>query len=241
MFAVNSECDRTLIRSFLMPDQVGADILAQQIPGAALHLKSLDAAMSQVKTLLHFVSSDLQTDDWEITKQENYGFHLSAGCSMLAGALDGMIIFEKLSLGESNLGKLSFTQTKFSCEEAAIAQKQVKDLRSPREPVCKSQDLYVDFFSVTNFWKHYMPIPPLPKYFPQDQVFDFQLEFGGIGITVENNLKVRASVTGMATTLRGTGPIMHDLLMPAYDAACTILHILAKEEGVTVSCSKYSI
>lgn len=242
MFAVGSDYDRHLIHALLVP-QVAPEVLAQSITGDALHLRSLDAALRRAKCLLGFVAVHLQTDqEWSVEWQETLGFHLSAACTMIAGALDGMAILASMrSDNLTNLGTITFSNMAFSSLYAAREQTTLLELRSPRLPpqhsktTHNSQDVYVDFFSVTNFWKHYMPLPPLPKFFEKERVFDFQLEFGGIGVTIKK-LTVTACACGTGTTNEHSGPVLHDLLIPAYDCACNILHSLAAERGAIVQC-----
>jgi hypothetical protein len=123
----------------------------------------------------------------------------------------------------------------------------IKNLRSPESPpadsidLYESQNMYVDFFSVTNFWKHYMPLPPQPMFFEQQRVFDFRLDFGGAGVTIDNKSKVRLASTGSQTNNEHSGPILHDLIIPVYNSAQKMLHILAERAGHEVRCTHFNI
>jgi hypothetical protein len=254
MFSVSSTYDRDLIRAFFTP-QVPPEVLSQRIPGEPAHLRSLDAALNRSKVMLAMVSVSLQdAEELSPDLQETYGFHLSAGCMMLAGALDGMAMLVARSTAqqtqiETDLSKVTFRRATFSSAEAIKKKKLIMGLRSPQQPPpgapdqdYTSQDMYLDFFSVTNFWKHYMPLPPRPKFFERQRIFDFQLEFGGAGVTIDDRTaKVRANNSGRATQCECSGPVIHDLLIPTYNAACDLLHILAAERGVHVRSSLFHV
>jgi hypothetical protein len=237
MFSVRTDYERDLMRAFLVP-QVTSEALAERIPGQESHLRSLDAALQRAKCLLRFVTVSLQSEDrWSPRSQETFGYHLSACSTMIAGALDGMMIVVSRDRGVEQMGKVTFRNTPFPHNDWCAEQDAIMELRSPAKPPTESahlhgsQDMYVDFFSVMNFWKHYMPLPPPPKYFPEEKIFDFQLEFGGVGVTIDNG-KVTTSGRGRGTECETSGPIIHDLIIPTYNGACRLLHSLAQELGV---------
>jgi hypothetical protein len=245
MFRGQNEYDSQMIRAFFVP-QVTPEVLAERIPGETLHVRSMDAALRRGKTMIGSVLVSLQDSaELSIDMQESFGYHLSAGCIMIAGALDGMAILDARTRNFSNLSKITFTKSIFLSETVTEKQKLIKSLRSPPQPPTESahlyasQDMYVDFFSVMNFWKHFMPLPPAPTFFARERVFDFQLEFGGAGITIDSNNRVRTNSEGTPTACERSGPIIRDLLIPTYDAACDILHALAKERGLVVECCHF--
>ncbi|KAG5186308.1 hypothetical protein JKP88DRAFT_240911 [Tribonema minus] len=184
--------------------------LTQQITKEVLHLQSLDAALRRAKCMLLFLSLTMQSDyDWSVDRQETCGFHLFAACTLIVSALDGMANVVSITAGDvSDLGKATFGKVFLPSLEAAREQATVLGLRSPQQPsiTLASQGMCVDFFSVTKYWMQYMPLPPEPRYFDNERVFDFQLEFGGDRVTTDTAFesgtgKMRAASAGGSATV----------------------------------------
>ena len=83
---------------------------------------------------------------------------------------------------------------------------QVKNLKS----VCESNsNSYADLWTIADFWKRYLPCEPLPKEFANRRI-DFQIELG----------------------LGKSGPILHDLIIPAFNYACDMVAIIGQDLGL---------
>lgn len=204
MFCVTSEkLSRT---SFACPQARPKD-LAHQIPSGELHFRSLANALRHVRHSMSYVSDALQRwDDDEWPRVEDaVARELSSATMFLSGILDGMVILEARLSGQEPTTSMSFERTSFNSAELRKIQEETKALKST---LLDGQPLYADFWTLSNFWKHYFPYQPRPSAFTRSAVArDFSVPLS----------------SGC-----GSGPILHDLLVPTFNNACYIMSMIAE-------------
>ena len=86
-------------------------------------------------------------------------------------------------------------------------QENMKGLKSFEENHCSQ---YADFWTVADFWKYYFPCQSLPKRFTRINIRDFDIQLGN------NN----------------SGPVLHDLIVPIFNGAATIVRRLGHMQGI---------
>jgi hypothetical protein len=126
--------------------------------------------------------------------QDTVACELSKASMFLGGILDGCIIAECQGS--------SFFDTHFKDAELRYIQEKVINLYSKER---EDQEVYANLSTLINFWKNYLPYKPLPIEFDVGQkltLCDLQIVLSGDGAL--------------------SGPIMHDILIPTFNAACNI-------------------
>jgi hypothetical protein len=134
--------------------------------------------------------------------QDTVASELTTASMFLGGILDGCVIAQ-LPPGQAPNRSMSFFGTHFRDTELHDIQEKVIKLRSSNQ---EDQTVYMNLSTLINFWKHYLPYQPLPTKFTRDRkhpMCDFQLVLSGDGELL-------------------SGPVLHDLLIPAFNAACSI-------------------
>ena len=138
--------------------------------------------------------------------------HIDCGCvgavctqtMFLGGILDGMVILEAAMCGQEPTLSMSFECSTFNNVELRSIQEETKKLKSTEHD---GQALYADFWTLSNFWKHYFPYQPRPSLFDGDGgVIDFKVALGNSCMS---------------------GPVLHDLLVPTFNNACRIMSLIA--------------
>lgn len=186
--------------------------MAQQLPGKQLHVRALCNGLNNVRLSLSYVKNMLENRDtpWYLV-QDTVARELTIASMFLGGILDGCIIVANLtdSQGEKkqNIQYWSFKNTPFHDKTLRQSQERINALRSHLK---SDQAVTASFWSVVNFWKHYLPYQPLPSEFTRQgsvssTIHDFKLELGSDS---------------------QSGPVVHDLLIPAFNEACVITSTL---------------
>lgn len=198
-----------------LPLQVGAAGVALHIPGKAMHMRALCGGLASVRNSLIYVKSMLEDSDmeWGIV-QDTVARELTKSSMFLGGVLDGCVIAALPSRSNgfdaAPTRAMSFKGTMFQDEILRGIQDDIIDLRSFAS---EGQEEQADLWTVINFWKHYFPYKPLPQSFTRSRR-DFQLVLGGD--PAERDPSPNPSNRHLS------GPVVHDLLIPAFNAACRI-------------------
>ena len=174
--------------------------LASGIPSKSLHLRSLNNALKIVRLELSYVVHALEAFDdmnWCLVEDTIAG-NLSGGVLRLEGVMDGLSILQSSCPPSADM---SFTRTPFDNIRLREIQERVKGLRS----AANDSGTYTDFWSLADFWKHHFPYQPRPSMYTRQNVRDFQINLG-------NGCK--------------SGPVMHDIILPAFNGAVEIVHAL---------------
>jgi hypothetical protein len=192
---------------FHAPSQALASELAMCLPSKALHIRSLCNGLNSVRSSLLYVKNVLEDEDipWHQV-QDTVAIQLATSAMLLGGILDGCVIAElpPQMLSEKKpkqLHGMKFSGTPFSDIALAGIQASVNGLRSVDVP---SQPVGPGLWTVVNFWKHYLPYQLPATRFTAPPLRDIKVEF--------QTDEVRYS----------SGPIVHDLLIPAFNSACDI-------------------
>lgn len=184
--------------------------MAKMLPGKKMHVRALCNGLAGVRTSLVYVKKVLEERDtpW-LSVQNKVAQELTLASMSLGGILDACIIAELPDHQENweanGVSKYSFTRTSFKNKDLCNAQREVNELRSE---FVKGQAVAASLWSLVNFWKHYLPYQPLPSEFTCGSISsirDFLLELGQD---------------------QRSGPVVHDLLIPAFNAACCITSTL---------------
>lgn len=183
--------------------------LSKALPGNVLHLKSIATGLQDIKAGICYGMHAVQyffSGDTHCYYQETVSKKLASSTVLLEGLLDALVICAlPKDIQPSN--KMNFrVQDAFENPSLCSLQNRVKNLKSFSETNHKS---YADLWTIADFWKHYLPCLPLPKKFPDGRI-DFQIELG----------------------LGKSGPILHDLIVPAFNDACEMVAIIGQELGM---------
>lgn len=224
--------------------------LQLSVPSRILHIRALCAGLFHVKQNLIYVLDSLQRfgdSEWGVY-EDKVAHELTAGTILLAGILDGLVLCDLFH--NSPERSTSFCTTAFQRPDLRKIQQSINDLKSISEsppsdtpsqnppsdtpsenppsqnppsqnhpsdtpsesPPCESRcagSRAATFWTISDFWKLYYPYLPRPSNF--NKVRDFSLNLG------DGHL---------------TGPILHDLIVPAFNGACEIARAIAAEEGL---------
>lgn len=191
---------------FLWP-QARPEEMALKLPGKPMHIRALCGGLRSVRNSLLNVKNLLEDwgEEWEHV-QDTVAQDLTTAAMFLGGILDGCLIAD-LPSDQPVSKNLSFSRTAFTSPDLREIQTEINALRSGETP---SQATHASIWSVINFWKHYLPYQPLPIQFTagrRNPIRDFQLPLSGNGDAK-------------------SGPVVHDLLIPAFNAACAITKAL---------------
>jgi hypothetical protein len=208
--AVLNEMAPALAAGFPPRPQAQPTELALKLPGKDMHMRALCCGLTSVRTSLLYVKNQLEDWDvqWELV-QDAVARELTIASMLMGGILDGCVIAELQPPRPDDppLKLMSFSRTLFTLPKLRDIQEEVNSLRSGEK---HEQEIQASLWTVVNFWKHYLPYKPLPTKFTSGRLHplrDFQLVLSGNGDA-------------------RSGPVMHDLLIPAFNAACRITHEL---------------
>jgi hypothetical protein len=211
--------------------QARAYELATGLPGKVMHVRSLCNGLGYVRSSLLYVQNVLDEEDipWALV-EDTVARELTMSSMFLAGVLDACVIaelppYEYVNGIEVPLlpnDKMSFARTPFRDATLRSIQAGVNGLRSTsvreqNEPTTSDvlgnhplvDGTTASFWTLVNFWKHYFPYQPQPSEFTQGRRYpirDFKLTLNANGAT--------------------SGPVVHDLLIPVFNAACSITNRL---------------
>lgn len=183
--------------------------LAKALPGKVLHLKTIATGLRDIKADICYSMHALQyffSGDEHCYYQETVSKKLTSSTVLLEGLLDALAI---CSLPEDTKPsrRMNFrVDDAFQNPRLRSIRDRVKNLKSFSDTDNSS---YADMWTIADFWKHYLPCLPLPKEFPGRRI-DFQIELG----------------------LGKSGPILHDLIIPAFNDACDMVAIMGQELGM---------
>eukprot|EP00798_Chlamydomonas_sp_ICE-L_P028523 gene28523-biopygen32448 len=194
--------------------------VALHLPGKAMHVRALCGGLKSIRSSLLYIKSMLEDEDirWELV-QDTVARELTMSTMLLGGLLDGCVIAELPSRPNDfpavPTSSMSFQTTMFQDDLLRNIQADVLSLRffnqqSAVECIDAVQEVQASLWTVINFWKHFLPYQPRALYIERGRRHarrDFQL------VLCANKMLL-------------SGPVVHDLLIPAYNAACRITHRL---------------
>ncbi len=179
--------------------------LAVGIPGKRLHIKSIATGLRHLRPDFQYVITALSywsSRDYQSYDGDTAARKLTSATVLLAGLLDALIICS-LEEGVSPRTNMSFRNTSFENHDLKVIQEQVKALRSPVE---SDDAVYANFWTVADFWKHYLPCLPYPCCFERRGITDYQVHLGS----------------------GRSGPLLADLIVPTFNHACSMIEVVGR-------------
>eukprot|EP00798_Chlamydomonas_sp_ICE-L_P004739 gene4739-biopygen15023 len=201
----------------------GDSEVALPLPGKVMHVRALCSGLASICPSLLYVKHALEDHhhdmDWKIF-QDTVARELTMASMFLGSILDGCVIAEmqqSIDKGGPAAPKrsVSFQGTMFQDATLRNIQEGVNGLRSF---YFEEQSVQASLWTVINCWKHYFPYQPLPTEFLRGRL-DFQL------VLDSNHAALDTGIPESKDSLNSkplSGPVVHDLLIPAFNAACGI-------------------
>ena len=176
------------------------------------HLHSLTYRISHChKSLIIVVNALMKCSDENWNEYVTYliSSELQNAVITLTGILDSMIIYDKTILNiceMDNIRNINFCNTSFTNDIMNIIRNAIRELRSFNN---ENQTYEIDLWTMSNFWKHYVQNYSMkPTNFSKTNIRDFVISFGD------------------GTT---SGPILHDIIIPAYNLTCQMMSMYDKD------------
>ena len=183
--------------------------LASHLPGRAAHLRSIAFGLRSVRLDISYVLRQLEyfgSEDMRSYDEDTLCVGLTRATVILEGLLDALV-FCQLDAGVEPTRRMSFKTTWLGAADIREHQERIIALRSHAE---SNRVSYADFWTIADFWKHYIPYHPRSVVFDKPGVVDIQVHLG----------------SGLS------GPVVRGLIVPVYNHACSIVEILGCRYGV---------
>lgn len=176
----------------------------------ATHFQSLLAAFQRVRDGLTSTLRVLEQDigDWPFFDPKLAIEKLMTSSILLEGLLDGLcILVQELHSDSDELAvPASFCTTDFPYPEMASIQQEMRNVRSNHPDGL----LYVNFWTMVEYWKHYYPHTMLPSRIGRCKDYCIKLGLGDQDTS---------------------GPIMKDIILPTFNATRQLLLLLKAKLG----------
>ena len=135
-----------------------------------------------------------EDSQWVLIEDDVAG-NLADGVINLKCMLDGFVMLDQ---DQPTLdSSMAFRRTGLKDANMRMLQEDIWALKSSETP---GRGAYADLWTLADFWKHYMPYQPRPSTFSRQQIMDYKVNLGD----------------------NGSGPILHDLIIPACNRAADI-------------------
>lgn len=187
------------------------------------HIRSLANALKLVHTSIDYVKESLTCldDDWDTDMQYDIARELVTLTMLLSSTLDGLVqvdIHEEMDITSIDpfyydQKDATFLKTPLTNIRLRSLQEKCKEFKSyelERDDhsgqKVMDQPVFIDFWSITDFWKVYFPSNQTPQML-KNGIRDFY-------VGIWNEYK--------------SGPIMHDLIIPTYNIAYEICTSMMK-------------
>ena len=201
--------------------QAPANSLMGNIAGAAVHLKAIANQLEDIQNDYVFVLDLLKNPDWSVwgdkyknghlTNREEASKRLTSSVVRLQSALDAIAVMDNNIRPKKDriaFQKVSFWKTDLTLHTARNLQVYLRTKASRKRDI---DSFYLDFNSLANFWKHYYPSLLEPQDNHPHRDFFLSVHF------CSNNIEHKGS----------SGPILHDLLVPALRVALGLVFLYA--------------
>lgn len=208
----------------MIPLQVRAVSCAKQFKCVSdeKHIEAIAGGLEFARLHLQYVTQKLWTaGDERVEQHIHQTLHKEMMCGILflMSALDAIVIADTVSANDLST-HTSFFNTALRDPQHRALQEEIKSLESYQY---KTNTKSANLLTVSNFFKHYMPSAWMPKTFQIKNTFgkyvgiqDFFIPFGE----------------------EESGPILHDLVIPAYNKACDLILLMAETNNVHVGVRK---
>ena len=189
--------------------------------GTEKHIEAIAQGLSFAREPLRYASRLLWTAGIsKIEEQMHQAIHKQFMCGIffLMSALDAMVVVDASSVDDLSAA-MNFFSTPLKDPAQFRIQEDILALESfQMEANAQSADLR----TVNNFFKHYMPVERWSKTF-----------------TVKNVNGANTNIQDILLTFgEESGPILYDLVVPAFNKACDLLKLMGKARNMVVEVDK---
>ena len=187
--------------------------LARNLPDKKDHLRSIAVGLAEIHASLRYCIRCLEcfeSQDLRLYDLDAMAEKMTTATVRLEGLLDAIVICEHPS-DISLKSSINFFRTDLTARDIRRNQDSIRELRSFSTT---NRDTYVDLWGVADFWKHYLPWTPRP------------VQFDGGYYDIQINLADGHS-----------GPLLHDLIVPAFNGACRIVVNMSRRLGIEDLCA----
>ena len=189
--------------------------------GKEKHIEAIARGLSFARDPLRYATRELWTaGNSEIKEQQHQAIHKQFMCGIffLMSALDAMVVVDASSADD-----ISEAMNFFSTQLQDPAQFQIQeDIRALESFQLESNTQSADLRTVNNFYKHYMPVERWSKTFTVKNVNGANINIQDIVITFGEE----------------SGPILYDLVVPAFNKACDLLKLMGEARNMEVKVYK---
>jgi hypothetical protein len=188
---------------------------------AEKHIEAIAQGLSFARDPLRYATRSLWTaGNSKIKEQQHQAIHKQFMCGIffLMSAFDAMVVVDA-SVVDDLSAEMNFFSTPLKDPAQFRIQEDIKALESFQ---MESNTQSADLQTVNNFFKHYMPVEQSSKTF-----------------TVKNVNGANTSIQDIVITFgEESGPILYDLVVPAFNKACGLLKLIGKAKNMDVEVDK---
>jgi hypothetical protein len=192
--------------------------------GTEKHIEAIAQGLSFARDPLRYATRSLWTaGNSKIKEQQHKAIHKQFMCGLffLMSALDAMVVVDASAVDDLS-GAMKFFSTPLKDPAQFRIQEDIKALESfQMEANTQSADLE----TVNIFFKHYMPVEQWSKTFTVKNVNGANINIQDIVITFGEE----------------SGPIMYDIVAPAFNKACDLLKLIGKAMNMDVEVDKIDV
>ena len=192
--------------------------------GTEKHIEAIAQGLSFARDPLRYATRSLWTaGNSKIKEQQHKAIHKQFMCGLffLMSALDAMVVVDASAVDDLS-GAMKFFSTPLKDPAQFRIQEDIKSLESfQMEANTQSADLE----TVNIFFKHYMPVEQWSKTFTVKNVNGANINIQDIVITFGEE----------------SGPIMYDIVAPAFNKACDLLKLIGKAMNMDVEVDKIDV
>jgi hypothetical protein len=206
-----------------IPLQARAVDCAKQFKGVSeiKHVEAIAQGLAFAREPLRYCIEKLwKNGDEPLHADLHQVVHKQATCGLLflMSVLDALVVLDTAT-ADALTANISFFNTPLSDPLQCTIQEDIKSLESFQNPANK---ISANLSTVNNFFKHYLPLCWPPKTFCVTTAAGAQ--------TVVQDLFVAFG--------EESGPILYDLVIPAYNKTCDLVLLAARARNVRVAVNK---
>ena len=188
------------------------------------HIESIAQGLTFARDGLKYASYQLWVDKKILVEYKPPAVHnaVMRGLFFLMPALDAMVIADVGST-DGDLTSTSFFTASLSNPAVRKIQDEIKALESVQH---QTNTKSVDLKTVSNFFRHCTPYEQLLKPFT---------------VKHDNGTVIDILDMFIAFECEESGPLLYDIIIPAYNKACELLELMAKAQNMSINLKKIDI
>ena len=185
------------------------DLAISGLPGKQPHLRSLCNALKRAHRRIYSTRTAIYSEDSQwVLIEDDVASDLADAVIGLECVLDGFVMLDQ---DQPTLdSSMAFRRTGLKDANMRMLQEDIRALKSSE---IQGSGANADLWTLADFWKHYMPYQPRPSTFSGQQIRDYKVNLGD----------------------NGSGPILHDLIIPAYNKAADIAALFVRQLSTPTS------